>query len=248
MEQVLEGTRWSGADWGDQKRHILLVGVGGIGSFTAFSLSRIGHDLTLFDGDIVDTTNIKGGQMYMHNDVNKKKAEAILNVIRQFGGENNKIEVYPIMYKEGYGTQDITITGLDNMTARRIVFNEWVATRKKKLDNGENVSNMLFIDGRLTLEMLEIFALQGDNGDAIDAYEKEHLFSDEEAQELDCTTKQSTFGAMTIASLITSTLCNFLTNEKLQMSFRSVPFYQRFYLPSLRYEKRDIVKTENIAV
>lgn len=227
-------TRFSGAEWADQLQPILVIGAGGISSWTILNLARIGHELTIVDPDSVDETNVTGGQMYRQRDVGKPKVQAVEEICREMGCIAS-IDTIQDYYTEEMGMFDICICGLDSMTARKTAFNEWarhVEARKEVLD--ESSHNFLFIDGRLTLEMWEVFAIKGNDQEAIDRYKKEHLFSDEEANQVDCTTKQSTFGAMGIASFITGTLCNFLTNLKYGFDLREVPFYHRVHLPMMQ--------------
>lgn len=227
-------TRFSGADWADQLHSILVIGAGGISSWTILNLSRIGHDLIIVDPDMVDETNVTGGQMYRMADIGKSKVSAVYEICRAMGciNEMDLIEDY---YEAGMGMENICITGLDNMKARKEAFDAWEA-HVDTVDDSGNAKDCLFIDGRLTLEMFEVFAIQGSDMEAREKYRQNHLFSDEEAMALDCTTKQSTFGAMGIASFITATLCNFLTNRKLDVDFREVPFYQRIHFPILQHK------------
>lgn len=223
-------TRFSGADWATELHHIMLVGCGGIGSWTLFNLSRIGHDVTVLDGDSVDQTNVHGGQMFRTSDIDQPKVFAMKSVCRDFGCIN---QIDGLASNFGEGDSEgfpIVITGLDNMAARKLVYEDW-----KKHLTPENSKLAILIDGRLTMEMWEILTVRGDDKEAMDNYEKNYLFSDEESQELDCATKQSTFGAMHIAGQITATLCNHLTNIKLDMDFRQVPRYQREYFPMMDY-------------
>lgn len=180
------------------------------------------------DGDIVDETNVSGGQMFRRQDVDKFKVEAVSQICREFGCLED-IDSIPEMYTDELGTMDVCITGLDNMAARKQVFNQWLAGCSEK---------SVFIDGRLTMEMSEILCVQGNNPKQIKEYREKYLFSDEEANLENCTTKQSTFGAMNISSLITATLCNWLTNNKLGIDMRETPFYQRTYLPLF---KQDVI-------
>lgn len=227
-------TRFSGADWADQLRDIIIVGQGGIGSWLTLNLSRIGHRLTTFDHDMVDQTNVHGGQMFRMQDIGKPKVSAVMEVCREFGCEASIVPVGE-RYDGTMGCFPIMLNGLDNMAARRITFEAWVEHIKEL--NPEELKNSIYIDGRLTMEMFEVFAIQGTNMYQIEEYLEQHLFSDEEAMLLDCTTKQSTFGAMGIASFMTATLCNFLTNCKLDMDFREIPFYQRVYFPAMDVKK-----------
>lgn len=240
----MKTTRFSGADWADQLEEIMIVGIGGIGSWLTLNLSRIGHNLYIVDPDMVDETNVTGGQMYRDFDIGRHKVHSVVDIARQFGCTGGIISVDDVFTGET-GVVPIMMTGLDSMEARKLVFEEWNKDREvsKKGNLLDGANNHLLIDGRLTMEMMEIIAVQGSNEEQIERYKREFLFDDEEADVLDCTTKQSTFGAMMIASLMTATLCNFLTNKKLGEEFREVPFYQRFHLPIFNYKKTEVNDT-----
>ena len=47
MSNLIEGKRWSGFDWADQQKQIMMIGAGGIGSWTCLSLSRIMHEIVI---------------------------------------------------------------------------------------------------------------------------------------------------------------------------------------------------------
>lgn len=226
-------TRFSGAEWADQLRTILLVGCGGIGSWLALALGRIGHELIIVDPDIVDETNVQGGQMYVSSAIGRPKVNAVTELCRNFGCDNLIDPIIDVVSAEVMEGQRIIICGLDNMAARRQVFEEWQAQCERMTTTDQQEA--ILIDGRLTMEMWEVFAIPFVQSDLRARYEKDHLFSDEEAQVLDCTTKQSTGAAMGIAAAITFTLCNHLTNIKLGEEFRSVEFYQRMHYPIMQY-------------
>lgn len=237
MSNLIEGKRWSGFDWADQQQTIMMIGAGGIGSWTCLSLSRIMHEIVIIDGDSVDQTNVQGGQMYRTKDVGKSKVDAVIEICREFGCINEIMGISE-MYKEETGMTDICITGLDNMAARKQIFEEWerhITARKDVTEDGK----YLFIDGRMAGELCEIFIVDGNKPEQIEEY-KEWLFDDAEIEELDCTMKQTTFVAMAIASFITSSLCNWLANNKLGMEFKEVPFHQRFYGPMLEFKTESV--------
>ncbi len=236
--ETTTGTRWSGADWADQSRNIILIGAGGIGSWTALALARIGHQtIYVCDEDMVDETNVAGGQMYLRSQVGTRKSNAVVELCRQFGCTNYMSAMNH--YTPSTGTVHHMICAVDNMEARKAGFKAW------KQSYGNN-PKACFIDGRLLIETMEVFCIQGNNKEQIERYENEHLFDDSEVEDLDCTAKQTTFSAMTIAGLITGTLCNFLTNVKLAMDFREVPFYQRFHFPIMEYKTDNLSKEEVI--
>jgi len=146
-------TRFAGADWADELREITLIGAGGIGSWTCLNLSRIGHGLTVYDGDNVDQTNVMGGQMYQMSQVGENKAYACYANCRAFGTVA-PVHIMNRMFTADDEVEPICITGLDNMAARKLAFAVWRAM------HGED-SNALFIDGRLPLENMEIFTIRG---------------------------------------------------------------------------------------
>jgi hypothetical protein len=229
-----EGKRWSGFEWADQQKDIMLIGAGGIGSWTALSLSRILHNLYIIDGDTIDETNVQGGQLFRKSDIGSKKVMAVTSICEQFGCEN---KIYPVdaMYTPEVGMTDICITGLDNMAARKLCFESWLDYVKAKKENGQDTSGCIFIDGRMAGELCEVFAVQFKE-EQIKEYSENWLFTDEEVEEIECTLKQTTFMAMGIGSFITSTVCNFLYNNKLGAEIREVPFHQRFFSPILDHK------------
>lgn len=226
--EIHVGKRWGALDWADQQKEILIIGQGGIGSWLTLSLSRICHSLVTFDGDNVDVTNVEGGQLYRVRDIGKKKVHAVADICREFGCVNS-ITTVEEMYTEEYGAINITLTGLDNMKAREISFNAW----KKHVErlSEEERGQCLFVDGRLLAEVMEVITIRGDKPEQMEEYIEKYMFDDNEVPDLDCSAKQTTFAAMGIASLMTATLCNWLTNQKYGMDMREVPFYQRMHLP-----------------
>ena len=226
----IKGKRWSGFDWADQQKTIMMIGAGGIGSWTCLSLSRIMHDIVLIDGDQVDQTNVQGGQLYRTKDIGKSKVTAVTEICREFGCVNQIMALHQ-MYATNLGMTDICITGLDNMAARKQIFEDW----KMHVITSHNPEQCLFIDGRMAGELCEVFIVQGDKPEQLDEYES-WLFDDLEIEELDCTMKQTTFVAMGIASFITSSLCNWLANNKMGIEYKEVPFHQRFYAPMLDFK------------
>jgi hypothetical protein len=186
---------------------------------------------------MVDETNVQGGQLYRTKDIGKAKVNAVVDICREFGCIN---PIMPIAekFKEEMGMTNICITGLDNMAARKQIFEEWerhVASVRDVLDD----QHFLFIDGRMAGELSEVFIVDGNKQEQIDEY-KNWLFDDNEIEEIDCTMKQTTFVAMGIASFITSSLCNWLSNNKLGVEFKEVPFHQRFYAPMLDFKTESV--------
>lgn len=215
METIELSTRFSGAPWISDKE-ITLIGAGGIGSWTALALARCGFPLVIIDFDDIEPHNL-GGQFYSVLQQEMPKTTAIRDNILRFCPSSN-ITVHNARVDESlsvYG--DIMICAVDNMKARKLLFKSWLTSNSREL----------FVDGRLTMELFEIFAVYND--ETIARY-KENLFDDEESNVVPCNAQQTTFSAMGIASFIAGTVCNHIVNGT-DTPNRIVPFYQKMFYP-----------------
>ena len=221
---VSESTsRFSSAIWYDAVRtkSILLAGVGGIGSYVAFLLSRMNPEsITIYDPDIVETVNMSG-QLYCKEDVGFNKVDRVAEMMLKYSNYYKVISI-PERFDSSCSSRDIMICGFDNMEARRIFFYNWLQhvsgmpTKEKK--------KCLFIDGRLAAEELQIFCITGDDEYHKKIYENQHLFSDSEADATVCSYKQTSHCANMIGSLIVNLFVNFVANECEPLIPRDLPF------------------------
>lgn len=219
-------SRFSGAEWFEeiQKQRIILAGLGGIGSWTALQLSRMTPEaLFMYDDDRVETANMSG-QIYGFSDVGKYKVNAMADILRQRATAHN---LYALNEKFTSFTSagDIMICGFDNMKARRTFFNSWFTHVRKE---GTDKSKCLYIDGRLSLDTLQILCIQGTDDYNINRYRNEFLFSDEEADPTVCSMKQTTYLASMIGSLIVNLFTNFVANRLDPVIPYDLPFFTEY--------------------
>lgn len=218
-------SRFSGALWYDemQRQSIVLVGAGGIGSHLALLLERLYiKDLFIYDSDTIDETNMSG-QLYPGNSVGRSKAYTIADIIKDFcPATANNIYAVPYSYYSNGIVRNIMIGGVDNMDARRLVFGRWISHIDEKTQ--EERSKCLLIDGRLSPDAFQVFAIQGNDERAIKEYNEKWLFSDEEADATLCSFKQTTYMASMIASTMANVLVNFVANMCNPIMERAVPF------------------------
>ncbi|MBP6073144.1 MAG: tRNA threonylcarbamoyladenosine dehydratase [Flavobacterium sp.] len=81
--------------------HVLIVGVGGVGSFAAEFLARAGvGSLTIVDGDVVDITNINRQLPALHSTVGMSKIEVVGNRLLDINPELNLIKVQEFLSPE----------------------------------------------------------------------------------------------------------------------------------------------------
>ncbi len=107
-----------------QESTALIAGVGGLGSFSAMELARMGiKNLILVDRDIVSYSDLHRQVLYDENDVGLPKVEAAKRKLTSINS-NLKVEVYGSsvnyieLMDELVRKSDVVIDGLDNMTGR----------------------------------------------------------------------------------------------------------------------------------
>ncbi|MCW2120791.1 tRNA threonylcarbamoyladenosine dehydratase [Flavobacterium sp. 7A] len=84
-----------------QNAHILIVGLGGVGSFAAEFLARAGvGSLTIVDGDVVDITNINRQLPALHSTVGQPKIEVVGNRLMDINPELKLIKVQEFLSPE----------------------------------------------------------------------------------------------------------------------------------------------------
>lgn len=218
-------SRFSSAEWYDKVREqrIVLAGLGGIGSYVAFLLSRLKPNaIYMYDPDIVETVNMSG-QLYSNNNIGDFKATAIYNMMQLYSGFYNGI-ARARKYESASVKENIMICGFDNMEARKVFYESWLYRVQEYDQRNLDASHLLFIDGRLAAEEFQVFAITGDNKEAMERYEEEWLFADEEAEETLCSYKQTTFMANMIGSVMVNIFVNHVANQCDPIFPRDVPF------------------------
>lgn len=220
-------TRFSGAEWFTeiQKARIIVAGIGGIGSNVAFQLARmIPANLTLYDDDTVEMVNM-AGQLFSSKDIGEAKVNAIANMIYNY---TSMRQVFTIKDKFTSDKEagDIMICGFDNMRARATFFSSWIGHLKDKTE--EERKKCLYLDGRLSIDTLQILCITGDDHYNIDRYKKEFLFSDSMADATVCSMKQTTYLACMIGSLMVNLFTNFIANSLNPIIPYDLPFFTEY--------------------
>lgn len=220
-------TRFSGAEWFNeiQKARIIVAGIGGIGSNVAFQLARmIPANLTLYDDDNVEMVNM-AGQLFSSNDIGEAKVSAIANMIYNYTSMRQVLAIKD-KFTSDKEPGDIMICGFDNMRARRSFFNSWHNHISDKSE--EERSKCLYLDGRLSMDTLQILCIRGDDQYNIERYEREFLFADYEADATVCSMKQTTYLACMIGSLMVNLFTNFIANSLNPIIPYDLPFFTEY--------------------
>lgn len=231
-------SRFSGAEWFNAIRNtkVIIAGLGGIGSNVAFQIARmIPLNLTLYDADEVELANM-AGQLYSLADVGKNKVDAIADMIRLYTSINT-VNAIPQNFTARTEPGDIMICGFDNMRARSVFFTSW----KNHIENKsmKERAKCLYLDGRLSMDCLQVLCIKGDDEYNIDRYNKEFLFSDIDADATVCSMKQTTYLACMIGSIMTNLFTNFVAGTLNPVIPYDLPFFTEYEAQSM------IFKTES---
>jgi molybdopterin/thiamine biosynthesis adenylyltransferase len=200
--------RFKDAPWYEKslKENILVIGCGGIGSNALYCLTKtIPANYWIVDEDIVVEHNI-GTQFFTKNQVDKYKVEAISETI------SNYADVHLVSFKKKFSNEHfpITITALDNMKARKEVYELWKSKEDREL----------LLDGRLRANLYEVYVVTPGR----EAEYEKTLFEDKEVDEGLCTFKQTAYFGMLIGARITHCVVNYLINKYTKEEICNLPF------------------------
>jgi molybdopterin/thiamine biosynthesis adenylyltransferase len=200
--------RFKDAPWfiKSQEEKIVVVGNGGIGSNALYCLTKtIPAQYYIIDHDTVMEHNV-GTQFFWPKQIGMYKVEACKNLC-EYPGSKPIITMHK-EFSDEY--MPIMISALDNMKARREVFDVW----KTKEDR------QILIEARLRSSLYEVYVVIPGREEE---YEKT-LFSDSEVDSGPCTFKQTAYFAMLCGARITHVLVNYLINKYAREEICNLPF------------------------
>jgi molybdopterin/thiamine biosynthesis adenylyltransferase len=198
--------RFSGLKWAKKVKelNVLIVGAGGIGSWTALLLSRAGfHSITVMDDDHVEPHNI-GGQFYRVEDIGFPKVTALEFALKNY----SNYDINPVICRFNDSTMvrhyDIVIAAVDNISTRASI-----ASRLKATHNGK----AFFVDGRLLAEFYHVISFNIMDDNFFDKYKTECIFEEGESAEVACTSKATSYYGAGIAFEIHKRIVCWIENE-----------------------------------
>jgi hypothetical protein len=214
-EEVL--SRISDAPWADYKTTMTIGGAGGLGSWVALFLSRVGHGLNVYDFDSVGIENIGGGQFYTAQQAGELKTQALRKNIWDFSGQNT-FNAFP-RFDRGCAIEPICITTFDNMEARKDMFEDWLELAKNRAKDDERI--YLFIN----ISMLP----EGGFIEVVDRPSRAKQWIEEwvpstDIPDLPCSFKSTTHNAALMAANAIGILNNVIFNKIHGEELRSVPY------------------------
>mgnify|MGYP003333169279 CR=1 FL=1 len=202
------------------KTEVLVLGLGGIGSWLALSLGRLDCKMYLFDYDNVEAINI-AGQLFMGSQEGLSKVRAIEGTVNRFCDMSAEIQGFQKYTKDSF-TGPIVFSCFDNMEARKLAFEKWA----------EEEDRELFVDGRMQMITGEVYCVIKGREDLYRAT----LFGDDEIEEAPCNAKASSFSGMTIAGLMTGIFANYLGLKKDSDLPVDLPFKTTYNYPLMLFQ------------
>ncbi len=168
---------------------LALIGCGGIGSFSALALAKMGCvHLTIYDDDLVEEQNIPN-QLYRLADVGHLKVECLADIVKRFTGIGIEARSERVQSQR---LQGIVVSGVDSMEARRRIWDRSIRYK---------AGVVAYIDARMGAEVARIYTVRPSDPDHIRFYERT-LYSDDEALQLPCTAQAIVYNGLWIASLV----------------------------------------------
>lgn len=194
--------------------HVTIVGCGGIGSFTAHALAKLGiPSLTLVDFDVVEAHNIPN-QLYDTSDLGHLKVERLAAFIEdtthaEVRSVDGQIGPHGVVIHSGPGEgstlplSGIVISALDSMNARQML---WEQVRGQ-------FGVSLLIDGRLGGQNIVVYTSIPVHMPDIEGYAAT-LHSDEDGLDMPCTGRNVIDVGYAMAAIITRHVRQHITNHE----------------------------------
>ena len=175
---------------------ITIIGAGGIGSFTALTLAKMGFEnITAIDDDTVEEHNIPN-QFYRYQDLENPKVNALKEMVFSFTN-STIIRTWECRFEETeIGFNGIWIMAVDNMNTRKNIYE--LAYKHYNLITG-------IIDGRMGGQQAEVYTVNMQNRMERATY-KNTLWEEAETAQIPCTERAVIYNVLWIASTIANSV------------------------------------------
>jgi molybdopterin-synthase adenylyltransferase len=186
--------------------HVNIIGLGGIGSFAAFGVAKLGvPNITVVDDDTVELHNVPN-QFHATDQLGLTKTDAMLDTAFAYTGTTlNAIEgQIGKDSPDDWNPKGVVISGVDSMKARMDIW-----------DNGKikfNPAVSHYIDARIAGQLVVVYCVNPNNLEDIKHYEQT-LHSDEDAEPAPCTERGVIDVGLSVGALLTNMTRHALTGD-----------------------------------
>ena len=203
---------------------ILMIGAGGIGSFAAHALAKMGvENLQVWDKDLLESHNIPN-QNFNLDQVGKSKVEALQHNIYEATHTNINAK-YDFFTSDISYQPDIIISGVDSMVQRKLIYDGLKEETKSQ--------PIYYLDARMSARAMSVFALRFDNPKSMERYASS-LYSDAEAEQERCTAK---------SIIHTPYACAYVLGTIVHAIINNTPVYGSYHgiLNDMRFTKEKFI-------
>lgn len=186
---------------------ISMIGAGGIGSWTALALLKMGcQNLEVYDFDKVEIQNT-GSQIYNTEDIGILKVDSLYKKLLDLTGIS--IGFWSDMFtkentEELLADSDVVIFAVDNIDTRKQVYEALKSLQRPTI----------IIDGRMSGNAIEIYTCRIGNKEDEEFYDKT-FFAEEESLPVPCTERAVVYNCFVIAGFITDLVAKIANEEEL---------------------------------
>lgn len=187
---------------------ILVIGAGGIGSWTTFALTKMGcTNITVVDFDTVETHNLPS-QLYKTTQIGLYKVNALKDNLVEY----TDIEITPVVgkiqdVKKDLGEFQVIIVAVDSLKERKAI---WETFKDDKWD--------MFIDARMGGELFRVITLSPAFPEGIEKYVK-NLNSKKKPHIENCSARAVVYNVFLIGGTIAATVKKFAKEENIQVDY-----------------------------
>mgnify|MGYP001590153371 FL=1 len=178
---------------------VTIIGAGGVGSMTSLVLAKMGSvNQTIYDHDTVEAHNLPS-QLFRMGQEGMPKVAALKENVELLTIEPNITAKQ--MQWDGRSSP-VVVCAVDSMATRKAIY--------EQLKTAYSVE--LYIEARMSAEMVRLYALRPCDPDVQNKYEAT-LYSDDEADPAPCTSRAVAYNTAVIAGLIGSLVKKHLMGE-----------------------------------
>lgn len=193
---------------------ITIIGAGGIGSWTALTLTKMGcTNLCVVDFDKVEAKNVPS-QLYTLKQIGKPKVVALAEIIKDLTGVSlytyegtfqDKLKKIPAL-------PQVIIVSVDSIAERQKI---WEAISKEW---EKDPKMQCYIDARMGGELLRILVVNPHDKESVEYYNKK-LFAKKKHHEEPCTAKAIAYNTMVAAGLLGSIVKGYAKKQETRYDF-----------------------------
>lgn len=195
---------------------ILIIGAGGIGSWTTLALAKLGcADLTVVDFDRVEDKNIPS-QLYRLEQKDSYKTIALRDSVKYLTDVEIKVvnKLWKDFYLKDSFSYKVVVCAVDSIETRKEIFyqlmDDWQILKHFKC----------FIDARMGGELMRVLTVNPHDNYSVEYY-KSKLFASKNVSHEPCTGRSIVYNTLVCSGLVANQIKKFAKKEqaKFDISF-----------------------------